>query len=57
MSNPHGPSGPHVEVDDPAAAMRKTEDFGRRILSVPKTRIEKKAALRKTANKKTRKST
>jgi hypothetical protein len=40
MTNPHAPSVPHVEASDPAAARQKLEDFTRRILAVPKKKID-----------------
>lgn len=36
MSIPPKPPVPAVEVPDPAEAMRKTVEFARRVLSVPK---------------------
>jgi hypothetical protein len=44
---------PHFEVDDPAEAMRKAQDFTRRILAVPKSEIDAKLA--KEAKHKSRK--
>jgi hypothetical protein len=41
-----------VEVEDPAAAFRKFEDFGRRILAVPKTKLRKEPSKQKRTSKK-----
>jgi len=55
MPNPHDKSGvPHIEVDDAADALRKTEAFGRQILAVPKKKIDARLAKEKFAKKKPR---
>jgi hypothetical protein len=46
------PVVPHVEVADPAEAMRKLGSFARQVLSVPKAEIDRKLAAEKTAKHK-----
>jgi len=43
---------PQVEVDNPAAAFQKLQDFTRRILSIPKKEIDRKLAAEKSTKKK-----
>jgi hypothetical protein len=55
MSNPHdAPATPHIEVEDPDAALRKTEDFARRVLAVPKKKIDAMMAKEKITRKRRR---
>jgi hypothetical protein len=53
MPTPHRPAA-HFEVTDPAVAFQKFEDFTRRVLAVPKKKIERKLAAEKIAKKKKR---
>ena len=53
MAPPKKPM-PHFEVDDPAEAYRKAQDFTRRILAVPKTEIDARLA-KEVGKHKTRK--
>ena len=46
MSSPKDGPGPHP-VDDAEAAFHKLEDFTRKILAVPKKRIEQKVSREK----------
>jgi hypothetical protein len=51
MPTPHRPAA-HFEVADPAAAFQKFEDFTRRVLAVPKKKIDQKLARQRTAKRK-----
>jgi hypothetical protein len=51
MSTPHKPAA-HFEVDDPAAAFSKLENFARRVLAVPKKTIDRKLSKGKAPRKK-----
>jgi hypothetical protein len=52
MRSPHGPSVPHVEVPDGAEAMRKMDEFTRRVLAVPKKKIDAMIAVERKKKKK-----
>ncbi len=54
MSSPKDGPGPlpHVEVDDPAAAMQRSKDLARRVLAVPKPDADAKPTKGRTGNKK-----
>jgi hypothetical protein len=51
MSTPHGPSVPHVQASDPAAARQNLEDFTRRVLAVPKKKIDAMLAKERSGKK------
>jgi hypothetical protein len=49
MSKSAKPSIPNIKVEDADAAFRKFEDFGRKVLAVPKKEIDAKLAREKAA--------
>jgi len=53
MSSPKD-AMPHVEVDDPAAAFHKLEDFTRKILAVPKKETDRQVLIEKRGSRKKR---
>ena len=55
MTSPDPRPAAHFEVADPAAAFQKFEDFTRRVLAVPKKKIDAKLALARKKKAKKRK--
>jgi hypothetical protein len=47
MRKPKSGPAAQIEVDDPAAAMQRFQDFTRKILAVPRKDIERKMATEK----------
>jgi hypothetical protein len=47
MSAPRKPPIPEIQVDDPAAAMKRMQAFGKRILAVPKREVDAKNLAKK----------
>jgi hypothetical protein len=52
MSKTKARTVPHIEVENPAEAFHKLEDFTKKILAVPKKEIDRKLAEEKTEKKK-----